>query len=224
MGEKKEEFLLNFTLGGASAIISKTITAPIERVKLILQTMDSHTKFIANPELKYKGMTDCLLQIFKSEGLVALWRSNFINVMSYSPKQAFNFAFRDLYTDFLVLRSNSSENPHTKKIVNMLSGGLAGTTTNIFLFPLEFVRTRLAADIGKSCKDRQFNGFGDCVIKIFNAEGITGLYRGYFITIPLTFVYRSIYFGFYDNGKQSIHKIEKRLPIYFGENTNRRIS
>lgn len=34
----KENFMVNFLLGGMSAAISKTATAPIERIKLILQT------------------------------------------------------------------------------------------------------------------------------------------------------------------------------------------
>jgi len=34
----KENFVLNFFLGGLSAIIAKTTVAPTERIKLILQT------------------------------------------------------------------------------------------------------------------------------------------------------------------------------------------
>jgi solute carrier family 25 (adenine nucleotide translocator) protein 4/5/6/31 len=37
-------FLKDFLVGGTSAAISKTIVAPIERVKLLLQTQDVNKK------------------------------------------------------------------------------------------------------------------------------------------------------------------------------------
>ena len=36
--ESRFEFLYNFLAGGVAGITAKTLTAPIERVKLILQT------------------------------------------------------------------------------------------------------------------------------------------------------------------------------------------
>ena len=37
-------FWVDFMVGGVSAAISKTTVAPIERVKLLLQTQDAHKK------------------------------------------------------------------------------------------------------------------------------------------------------------------------------------
>lgn len=38
----------------------------------------------------------------------------------------------------------------------------------------------------------------DCLKKTFQKEGITGLYRGFTISIPSIFLYRGLYFGIYD--------------------------
>ena len=43
----------------------------------------------------------------------------------------------------------------------MLSGGAAGAASLCFVYPLDFARTRLAADVGK--ENRQFNGLVDCL-------------------------------------------------------------
>jgi solute carrier family 25 (adenine nucleotide translocator) protein 4/5/6/31 len=46
---------------------------------------------------------------------------------------------------------------------NLLSGGFAGATSLTFVYPLDFARTRLAADIGKGAAERQFTGMNDCL-------------------------------------------------------------
>lgn len=61
-------------------------------------------------------------------------------------------------------------------IGNLLSGGAAGATSLCVVYPLDFARTRLAADIGKGPEQRQFKGMGDCMLKIYKTDGIKGLY------------------------------------------------
>lgn len=61
---------------------------------------------------------------------------------------------------------------------NLASGSAAGATSLCFVYPLDFARTRLAADVGKSGA-REFNGLGDCLSKIFKSDGLIGLYRGF---------------------------------------------
>ncbi len=40
----------------------------------------------------------------------------------------------------------------------MASGGAAGAGSLLFVYPLDFARTRLAADIGKDKASREFSG------------------------------------------------------------------
>ena len=61
---------------------------------------------------------------------------------------------------------------------NVLSGGLAGASGLIFVYPLDFARTRLAADIGKK-SEREFTGLMDCMIKVSKRDGPFALYKGY---------------------------------------------
>ena len=83
----------------------------------------------------------------------------------------------------------------------MLSGGLAGASTTFVGYPLDFARTRLAVDTGRRKAEREFTGIKDCMKKVWRADGIPGLYRGFAISLPAMILYRGTYFGLYDTGK-----------------------
>ena len=80
-------------MGGVSAAVAKTVAAPIERVKLLIQNQDEMLKSgrLSEP---YKGIGDCFSRVMKEEGTGSLWRGNTANVIRYFPTQALNFAFK----------------------------------------------------------------------------------------------------------------------------------
>ena len=47
------DFLIDFAAGGVSGAVSKTLTAPIERVKLVIQTQDANPKIISGEVPRY---------------------------------------------------------------------------------------------------------------------------------------------------------------------------
>lgn len=61
--------------------------------------------------------------------------------------------------------------------------------------------SRLAADVGKAGAEREFKGLGDCLGKIFKSDGLTGLYRGFGVSVQGIIIYRASYFGFYDTAR-----------------------
>ena len=69
---------------------------------------------------------------------------------------------------------NPALNPYKFFAGNLFAGGMAGATGLLFVYPLDFARTRLGVDIGKSVNERQFKGMNDCIIKIYKADGIQG--------------------------------------------------
>merc|ERR1719464_478930 len=149
-------------MGGVSAAVSKTLVAPIERVKLLLQVQDASSSI--KPEDRYNGIGDCFSRVIKEQGFGSLWRGNLANVVRYFPTQALNFAFKDFYKT-IFNPYNPKEQPGMFFIGNCASGGAAGATSLSVVYPLDFARTRLAADVGQGC-DREFNGLVDCLKKI----------------------------------------------------------
>ncbi|KAL2918152.1 ADP/ATP carrier protein [Polyrhizophydium stewartii] len=202
-GGKKNDlqsFAINFVMGGVSASISKTVAAPIERVKLLIQNQDEMLK-AGRLQTPYKGIIDCFSRVIKEEGVLSLWRSNFVNVLRYFPTQALNFAFKDY---FKTLFKSKKDDSHIKKLTNnVLSGGFAGVSGLVFVYSLDYARTRLAND-NKSAKkggSRQYNGIIDVYKQTLATDGIAGLYRGFVLSSVGIFVYRGLYFGLYDTIK-----------------------
>ena len=98
------------------------------------------------------------------------------NVIRYFPTQALNFAFKDTYKNMFMKGVDKKEHFWRFFAANLASGGAAGATSLCFVYPLDFARTRLAADVGKT-GSREFNGLVDCLVKIFKSDGPIGLYR-----------------------------------------------
>lgn len=209
----KSNFWIDFMMGGVSAAISKTAAAPIERVKLILQTQDANPKIIASGN-RYTGIGNCFKRVIAEEGPKELWRGNAANVIRYFPTQALNFSFKDFYK-----RTFCPYNPDTEFfkffLGNLASGGAAGATSMLFVYPLDFARTRLGADVGKGAAERQFNGLADCLVKIAKADGVQGLYRGLGVSIAGIIPYRASYFGLFDTGKRKLPIVNQNLLYKF---------
>ena len=81
--KKKKSFVVDFLIGGVSAAVSKTVVAPIERVKLLLQVQDANKNII--PESRYKGISNCFRRVIAEQGFKSLWRGNLANSIRYFP-------------------------------------------------------------------------------------------------------------------------------------------
>ncbi|CAM6088524.1 unnamed protein product [Calypogeia fissa] len=195
-------FMIDFLMGGVSAAVSKTAAAPIERVKLLIQNQDEMLKSgrLSEP---YKGIGECFSRTIRDEGVLALWRGNLANVLRYFPTQALNFAFKDYFKKLFGYKKD--RDGYWKWFGgNLASGGAAGASSLLFVYSLDYARTRLANDAKSSKKgggDRQFNGLLDVYKKTLASDGIAGLYRGFNISCVGIIVYRGLYFGMYDSLK-----------------------
>jgi len=204
---KKLGFVENFMLAGVAAGVSKTAAAPIERVKLLVQNQDEMIKQ-GRLDKPYTGVLDCTRRVLATEGVYPFWRGNLANVLRYFPTQALNFAFKDAIKAAFAVPKDASN--ATKFGMNIASGGAAGTMSLLFVYSLDYARTRLANDAKGKGGERQFNGLIDVYAKTLKSDGIQGLYRGFAISAVGIFIYRGMYFGLFDTLK----------PLLLGDNAN----
>jgi solute carrier family 25 (adenine nucleotide translocator) protein 4/5/6/31 len=196
MGGKKENKnpLVNLAAGGIAGAVAKTITAPMEKVKLAIQNQDSNPKILSGETPRYKGMGDCYVRHVKELGIGSLWRGNVANCVRYVPTAAFNLAFKDN-----IKRAFPKYNKNTDfgkfALSQVAAGAAAGGATNTLVYPLIYVRTVLGADIGKV---KKFNGMADCLVKTAKQGGLSSLYNGIGASTVGIVVYRGAQFGLQD--------------------------
>jgi solute carrier family 25 (adenine nucleotide translocator) protein 4/5/6/31 len=186
--------LINLAAGGISGAVSKTITAPLEKVKLAIQNQDSNPRIISGEMKRYTGMGDCFRRHVTELGASSLWRGNVANCIRYVPTAAFNLAFKDT-----IKRAFPKYDKNTEfgmfAATQVASGAAAGGATNTLVYPLIYVRTVLGADLGKV---KQFSGMGDCLVKTVKNNGFLSLYNGIGPSSVGIVVYRGAQFGLQD--------------------------
>lgn len=210
---QKYPVLVDWAAGGTAAGISKTMVAPIERVKMLLQTQDSNPDIQSGKVARYTGIVNCFSRVSAEQGFTSLWRGNLANVVRYFPTQAFNFAFKDTFKR--MFPKVDAKKDFAKALgVNMASGGLAGASSLLIVYPLDFVRTRLAADVRKG-SEREFTGMFNCLSTIAKRTGFFSLYQGFGVSAQGIIIYRGAYFGLYDTGKSFLLKDEKNASVVY---------
>ena len=182
---------LNFNkivISGTIAIITTTTSAPLERIKLLLQNQKEIIKQgkLAEP---YKNFIDCLVRTYKQEGISSFWRGN-------TAKCIFSFASNSVSLSFhnkmkQAFKVSKSDSYLTNFGKNVVISAAAGAITLSFIYSLDFAYTRLATDKEMNNQHLYIN-ITDVYKKTYASDGIRGLYRGFGVSIASLVLYRSI--------------------------------
>ena len=174
------EAVRRFVAGGISGAVAKTVTAPLEAIKLKLQYAEDDDE----------GALDCARRIFEREGWRGFYRGNLANVLRYFPTQAFNFAFKDKIKR-LMPKVDRKKHPWRALAVNVVAGGIAGAGSLSLVYPLDTARTQLIIctnDDGSPKYSNMVDFFRD-----WNGD-VRKLYEGYAVSVAGIIPFRAIYF------------------------------
>jgi len=195
-------FLRDLISGGVSGITAKTVVAPLERVKLILQTQHVNK----DVRQQYKNTADCFRRVYQEQGLASFWRGHGANLVRYFPAQALSFAFKDLFKGMIGLGGITAiSNFWSFVFGNIAAAGAAGGTSMLLLYPFELARTRLAADVAAFGAQRRFRGTFHCLTQIHRVHGVGGLYAGLPVSLFGVVVFRGLHLGCYDVAKSILN-------------------
>nr|CAD1819385.1 unnamed protein product [Ananas comosus var. bracteatus] len=160
--------------GGVAGAVSKTCTAPLARLTILFQVQGMHSDVatLSKPSIWREAS-----RIVYEEGFRAFWKGNLVTIAHRLPYSSISFYTYERYKHLLQLfpgLDRHGDYVSADVCVRLLGGGLAGITAASVTYPLDLVRTRLAAQT----RTMYYRGISHALYTIFRDEGVTGLYKG----------------------------------------------
>ncbi|KAG0473638.1 hypothetical protein HPP92_015495 [Vanilla planifolia] len=130
-----------FSAGAIAGAAAKTLTAPLDRIKLLMQT---HALRVGDGgHEKGIGFLEAFALAGKEEGIKGYWKGNLPQVIRIIPYSAVQLFAYEVYKKLL-----SSKNGELSVIGRLCAGALAGMTSTFVTYPLDVLRLRLAVEHG----------------------------------------------------------------------------
>jgi solute carrier family 25 (mitochondrial phosphate transporter), member 23/24/25/41 len=166
--------------GGIAGALSKSCTAPLARLTILYQ-VDGLGHVATNTSQANKlGISEILKRIVRQEGLSALWKGNGVTIVHRLPYSAANFwtyeKVNELWKQHLPAQGPLAIGDVARRLV---AGGIAGLSACTLAYPLDLVRTRLAAQT----THHYYHGISHTLSTIVKQDGLRGLYRGLAATL-----------------------------------------
>ena len=191
------ETFLQLAAGGAAGAIARTFVAPIDRVKILMQTQ--HIIRGASETPKYTSLAQSLRTIIKDEGVAKLWRGNGVNCIRVVPYSGFQFASYDKIKS-LFIKSGGSENFGVPQRLSCGAG--AAVVATCATYPLDMVRLRLSVQ-------PELRGVSDSVRSILADGGPRAFFKGFIPTVCSITPFVAINFAAFDTVKTTA---QERFP------------
>ncbi|KAG8441474.1 hypothetical protein GDO86_007003 [Hymenochirus boettgeri] len=147
--------------GGVAGAVSRTGTAPLDRLKVLMQVHGSKSHGLS--------ILRGLRVMIEEGGIRSLWRGNGINVLKIAPESAIKFM---AYEQIKKLIRGQQETLRVRE--RFIAGSLAGAIAQTVIYPMEVLKTRLALR-----RTGQYSGMSDCARQILRTEGIRAFSKGY---------------------------------------------
>ncbi|KAL3317973.1 Exosome component 3 [Cichlidogyrus casuarinus] len=178
--DKKEQIdssYIRFYCGGVAGIVSRTLTAPIDRVKVLRQ--------MKTPAIEGLNLLNW--------GIIALWRGNGVNVLKNCPESALRFGLHGKFKNLLFPAPEDGKRHDLTPLQRLLVAGMSGCVSMTCVYPFEVLKTRMT--ITTSNEPRSISQLAR---KVYTDGGPLGFYRGYSVAMMSYIPYSSMELALYE--------------------------
>ncbi|OIS97478.1 PREDICTED: mitochondrial substrate carrier family protein P [Nicotiana attenuata] len=188
--------------GGAAGAFAKTAVAPLERVKILLQTRTEGFHSL--------GVYQSLKKLLKHEGVIGFYKGNGASVLRIVPYAALHYMTYERYRGWIL---NNYSALGTGPVVDLLAGSASGGTAVLCTYPLDLARTKLAyqfkdtrGNLGNGIRPThpQYSGIKNVLESVYKEGGLRGLYRGVGPTLIGILPYAGLKFYVYEELKRHV--------------------
>ncbi|XP_042422170.1 mitochondrial carrier protein CoAc1-like isoform X3 [Zingiber officinale] len=199
--------------GGAAGAFAKTAVAPLERLKILMQTRTEGFKSL--------GILESLRQLKQHEGFLGFYKGNGASVLRIIPYAALHYMTYEQYRCWIL---NNYSSLVSGPFVDLLAGSASGGTAVLCTYPLDLARTKLAYQVNNPGKlgneARMFNpktsytGIVDVFKKVYMEGGMRSLFRGVGPTLVGIIPYAGLKFYIYEDLKSRVpEQYEKSVVL-----------
>ncbi|XVE53883.1 hypothetical protein DITRI_Ditri03aG0037400 [Diplodiscus trichospermus] len=199
--------------GGAAGAFAKTIVAPLERIKILLQTRTDGFQSL--------WVYQSLRKVLKHGGLLGFYKGNGASVIRIIPYAALHFMTYEQYRGWIL---DNSSFLGSGPIIDLLAGSASGGTAVLCTYPLDLARTKLAYQVvdtrtNSRCGVRRlyprpaYSGITDVLTTVYKEGGMRALYRGVGPTLAGILPYAGLKFYIYETLKTHVPKEHRKSIV-----------
>ncbi|OWM80549.1 calcium-dependent mitochondrial ATP-magnesium/phosphate carrier protein 2-like [Punica granatum] len=148
--------------GGVAGAVSRTATAPLDRLKVILQVQTTKARIM--PAVR---------DIYRKGGVMGFFLGNGLNVLKVAPESAIRFYAYEMLKTVIVKAQGGENKAEIGPVGRLLAGGIAGAVAQTSIYPMDLVKTRL-----QTCEGGKAPNIGAMSKDIWVHEGPRAFYRG----------------------------------------------
>ncbi|RDL37343.1 Mitochondrial carrier [Venustampulla echinocandica] len=196
-----------FAAGGVAGAISRTATAPLDRLKVYLiantgpvktsvDTLKTGNAVAAAKDLG-RPLLDATRELWKAGGMRSLFAGNGLNVVKVMPESAIRFGSYEAAKRALSRLEGHGDpqciNPYSK----FVAGGIGGMVSQLFVYPIDTLKFRM------QCETVAGGLHGNALIittakKMYQQGGFRSSYRGLTMGLIGMFPYSAIDLGTFE--------------------------
>lgn len=163
--DERLTILQSLFCGGIAGVLSRTLTSPLEVVKVLAQ--------VGTPETRL-GFVRSFGRIYQSEGLKAFWKGNGISCLRLVPYSAVQLA---AFHKMLALLEDPLTPGNLNGTYSMAAGSGSALIAAFLVYPADMLKTRLIVQNVNPSKSH-YRGIVHGFRKVWKAEGFLALYKG----------------------------------------------
>lgn len=185
-----------FVYGGLASCVAEFGTFPIDTTKTRLQIQGQKLDK-KHAKLKYNGMVDCGLKIFRQEGFSSLYSGIWPAVLRQATYGTIKFGTYYSLKSIILEHNKGKESVS----VNIVCAVIAGAFSSAIANPTDVLKVRMQVQ-GTAGNV----GLVDCFKDVYTHEGISGLWRGVNPTAQRAAVIAAVELPVYDFCKSYLVK------------------
>lgn len=166
--DKRIKPLQAFLAGGIAGVSARTITSPLDVVKILAQVGTEDSR---------QGFTATFRNVHSNEGLRAFWKGNWAACVRLFPYSAVQFG---TYTQCKIWLTN--ERGRITPVNALIAGSIGGVAATVSTYPFDMIKTRLTTQHVSPPK-RVYKGLWHAFPTIVGEEGVFALYKGISATL-----------------------------------------